>query len=174
MRTWFIWLAGLSFGLRGHYRMSHTWRRTTQSGRWQLSHTFATLWTLGASIYNVLKSFLCVTKWFAVSLVCFPMEEKRGSALFPGKHLYLKNIRGIALLAAVLATVPATALHFSDPRRSLSGDFAGLPFYWDKTNISRTLINWYIQLVLLALQHNTWEQRSFGSSLTIDPALVFS
>ncbi len=35
--------------------------------------------------------------------------------------LFFKNVRGFALLAAVLATVPATALHFDTPRQSAGG-----------------------------------------------------
>ncbi len=71
---------------------------------------------------NGLKRSLHFTKRFPLSLVCFPMEEKRGSALFPGRCLLFKNVRGIALLAAVLAAVLATALHFDVPRQSVGGD----------------------------------------------------
>ncbi len=34
-------------------------------------------------------------------------------ALFPVRHLLFKNVRGVALLVAVLAAIPATALHFA-------------------------------------------------------------
>ncbi len=67
-------------------------------------------------------SSLGVTKRFAISLVCFPMEEKRGSALFPQRRLLFKNVRGVALLAEVLAPVPATTVHFDIPRRLIGED----------------------------------------------------
>ncbi len=93
------------------YRAKWRWRSSTI--RW------CALW---ASIVNVLKSSLCVTKWSAISPLCFPMEEKRGSALFLERCLLFKNIRAVALLAAVLAAVPATVLYFDVPRRSVGGD----------------------------------------------------
>ncbi len=67
-------------------------------GHWQDIQR-AWLW---ASIFNVLKSSLHVTKWFTISLFCFPTEEKRESALFPGRRLLFKNVRGVALLATIL------------------------------------------------------------------------
>ncbi len=50
------------------------------------------------------------------------MEEKRGSALFLGRRLLFKNVRGVALSAAVLAVIPAAALHFDVPRQLVGGD----------------------------------------------------
>ncbi len=72
--------------------------------------------------FHCYKSSLRITKWFAISLVCFPKEEKRRSALFPGRRLLFKNVRGVALLAAVLAAIPATALHFDVPRQLIGRD----------------------------------------------------
>ncbi len=69
--------------------------------------------------FSILKSSLRVTKWLTISLVCFPTEEKRGSALFPGRYLLFKNVRDVALLAALLFVVPATTLHSEVPRQSV-------------------------------------------------------
>ncbi len=50
------------------------------------------------------------------------MEKKRGNALFTGRRLLFKNVRGVALLAAVLAAVQAAALHFDVARQLVGRD----------------------------------------------------
>ncbi len=53
--------------------------------------------------------------------------------LFPVRHLLFKNVRGVALLAAVLSAVSATALHFNIPRRLIGKDLqlSGIArFHW--------------------------------------------
>ncbi len=52
----------------------------------------------------------------------FPYGGEKTDALFPGKCLLFKNVRGVALLEAILATVPATDLHFDGSRQSVGGD----------------------------------------------------
>ncbi len=45
-----------------------------------------------------------------------------GERTISGKVSPFKNVRGVAVLAAVLAAVPAAALHFDVPRQSVGGD----------------------------------------------------
>ncbi len=71
---------------------------------------------------DVLKSSLRVTNLFTIFLVCFPTGVKRQSALFLGRCFLFRYVRGVALLAVVLAAIPATALHFDVPRRLVGGD----------------------------------------------------
>lgn len=61
-----------------------------------------------------------------ISLVWLSMREKGGCTFCRTVSLSFffssKNVRGIASLEVVLAAVPATGLHFDDPRRLVDGD----------------------------------------------------
>ncbi len=70
---------------------------------------------LWASIFNVLKSY----KMIRIISSLFPYGEENGERTISGKA---SLFQGVALLAVVLAAVPAAALHFDVRRRSVGGD----------------------------------------------------
>ncbi len=84
---------------------------------WWSEHTFHktesnNLMLLWASIFSVFKKFSLCHKVIRYISSLFP-QRRKGGALFPVKHLLFKNVRGVALLVAALAAIPATALHFA-------------------------------------------------------------